>query len=221
MKKIYGLTIIAMIFFSCTESKDHSDMNLEKTTDELEIAGDGGEINISKVTHDDKPIWIELVEKNDLDKLNTVLMNKDTLNLNFLTYKGFSPWGMKLNQLVSQFDFQKQNENGEDSFWEIDGIKSSFRKDSLNYFSGIDLTQLELYEKRLTEYTIKDFKNLFPKSYSVRNYYFDSYQANFVDDIPKSYDHIVLIAGKSNKYFHFYFINENVADFVFNDDRGY
>jgi hypothetical protein len=221
MNKLLVLILVVALFFRCTESKDNSEKNLDALNIDVEVADDGGEIDVSKITHGDKPIWLEFIETNDLDSLDIVLKNKDTLNSNLLTYKDVSPWDMKLNQLVSQFKLKKYNEDSESSFWVKDDIKSSFRNDSLISLSGIDIDQLELYEKSLSEYTIKDFKMLFPKSYNVRNYYFDSYQVNFVNKIPDSYDHLVMIADKSNKYFHFHFVNENIVHLAFNDDRGY
>jgi len=221
MKNIFYICLITILFVRCSEDKNNSKLNSDDNINQLEIAGDGGEIDINKITHGDKPIWLDLIEMDDLEHLDKVLGNKDTLSLSQLTYLGLSVWDMKLNQLVSRFDLQQKSVNSEISFWVKDSLKLNFKKDTLNSLSDLDISKLKLYDKKITEYKVDYFKNQFPKSYSLRNYYLDSYQLNFAENGPKSYDHIILVAGENNMYFHFYFVNKKVVDFVFNDEKGF
>jgi hypothetical protein len=221
MKRVVTLIITILSFSGCGTDDNKSADNLNDALSQIEIGGDGGEINLNRVTHGDQPIWMEPMEKDDLEALELLLKSKDTLRLDLLTYKKLSPWSMDREQLVESFGLQRTSDQGPFSSWESDLLKVGFRKDTVSELSGFDLRLLELDGEKISEYTIADLKLLFPKSYAVRNYYSDPYLINFVENNPESYDHLIVAAGETGRFFHLRLVDGVMVDVVFDDDRGY
>jgi hypothetical protein len=206
-----------------TDKKVNNDFANQPT-----ITGPGEEITVPRITHGDTPMWLLLMKQHEewdesKDKELIALLNSyDTLYYDQIKYKDKVVWNLKSSEIkeILKAD-NKENLPNDQTKWKGNDAVLWFRGDSLSTISISSFDKLFLKGKMLSQYQIRDFKELFPHSYSIRNYYGDDYYFNFTHEVPDSYDHLIIAADSSGKYFHIRFINGYVVDFEFNGYKGY
>ncbi len=222
---IYILLVLSV--FGCSENDSNS--KIDPTNPEQPIAAfeldHDGEFEISKITHGDMPSWLALVKREgdslDMAKFIELIDDKDTLAFADLTYSGEFIWNKDLQFFITDFELNKQVQEREISVYEGRGLRLSYVGDTLNSITISSLDKLKLKGKDITSYSIEDFKKMFPKSYSLRNYYGDGYQINFIEEAPESYDHLIVKTDSVGLFFHFRFVNGEIVDVEYDRDRGY
>ncbi|MDX5478684.1 MAG: hypothetical protein LPJ98_09535 [Cyclobacteriaceae bacterium] len=197
------LIFAAVFSISCNQQINTRQENLNEG---FEFAGDGGDIDIPVVTWGDAPIWLEIVDAAELEKIAqdiNVLDNNDIKifdNSVFELRKG--DWETIIDNL------NNQNKESSTFFWERkNGVSVSSSGTLLISFD--DLDDFTFQGQPLINLDIKFIKDNFPKSYAARNLPGDPFKQNFIDYSPKAYDHVRFKIVDSESELHLRFVDGN------------
>lgn len=201
---LYVLTFV--IILSCNQQNLN---NSEIFESELQEVGPGGEINIDVVTWGDPPIWLEISDDSELERLLTTINSINESDLKVSNVSVFELTKEGWDKILQNINESSNEDVGGD--WNKKNT-AKFSDDNKLNFSFDDLQSFRLNDKLLTELDINYFKMNYPKSYSLRNFPGDSYKQNFMDYTPKVYDHVRLRVENSLSVLNFRFIDGNLIN---------
>jgi hypothetical protein len=201
---LYLLTF--MVILSCNQQNLNNSKIFES---ELQAVGPGGEINIDVVTWGDPPIWLEISDDSELERLLTTINSINESDLKVSNVSVFELTKEDWDKIVQNINESSTEDVGGD--WSRKNTVKFSDDNKLN-FSFDDLQSFRLNDKMLTELDINYFKVNYPKSYSLRNFPGDSYKQNFMDYTPNIYDHVRLRVENSLSVLNFRFIDGNLIN---------
>lgn len=211
MKNPVLFLLILIVVIGCNRPLNQDNSQLTDLNG-LSEADAGSQLDLNPITHGDTPVWWGAMD--DIDKLETLLNDLDEISVSDLEYRsvpvlGFSDEG-QFSKVFS--DFFRSDSIRDVRFKNDEGLVI-FADGKIKFIELLSFENLSLSGLKMSEFTIVDAANKYPKSYGVRNFYGDTFRSRFYDGSPNSYDHLKLKVSGTNLNVHLRFTDQTLTHF--------
>jgi hypothetical protein len=203
------LCLFLLIFFvSCKSDPTAKEMVVVSADDSSSIS-----LDIEVSTHGDTPVWVG----KDIPEVEYLLGVLDSVALNSISIAKDTIQSLDVKPFIRQFGLKKTDSEGILFLSEVnDSMRIVTIKERLAFLNLISLEHVSLAGLPVNELRIAEVKKRFPTSYGARNFYGDTYRANFFDRKIDSYDHVVLKISQTPYFLHLRFVDGRLEDLEIN-----